>query len=577
MKSSSILNSHHLIRFSLTTFTAVLFVQIQTAVWAAGTVNTCNESALRSAMAGGGEVHFACDGTITLANTITILTDTVLDGSGHGIIIDGSDSLRVFQVVPNVTVTMLHLTIRNGHTQNGSNGLYGTDGSPGEPGGGFYNSGTLTLCDCVVSSNRTGNGGYGTTLGMYGPYTAGGAGGPGGGIFNTGTLLLSNCLVSGNSTGYGGAGGGGLTYFPAGGNGGAGGGIYNAGTLYLEKSTICSNSTGYGVRNPLRGPGANGGMGGGIWTGGIFRGNNSTLNGNITGYGGQGGPSDMIGGPGGAGGAGGAIANTGMLVLTNCTFTDNSTGDGGFGGGSVNYSGSPGPAGSGGGIYNQTNVVLVNCSMANNRAGSGGAELRVAGSGGGIGNVGGVVQLLNTIVARNLGNPHDVAGIFPSLGHNLIGTTNGSSGLPISGDVVGSDNLRLDPKLGPLADNGGPTWTMALLSGSPAIDAGKSAGAPATDQRGVTRPQGPGVDIGAFEYQYVPVFTGAKFQSATNFWLQLFGLLPGHAFTLQTSTNLLDWMDATNFVAGDSGGWEFIDHCPNQCATRFYRLKLSDP
>ncbi|NLM72391.1 MAG: hypothetical protein GX181_10605 [Synergistaceae bacterium] len=61
-----------------------------------------------------------------------------------------------------------------------------------------------------------------------------------------------------------------------------------------------------------------------------------------------------------------------------------------------------------------------------------------------------------------------------------------------------------DPKLGELADNIGPTKTMALLAGSPAIDAGTSEGAPATDQRGVKRPQGSGIDIGAYEFMHFP-------------------------------------------------------------------------
>ena len=56
-----------------------------------------------------------------------------------------------------------------------------------------------------------------------------------------------------------------------------------------------------------------------------------------------------------------------------------------------------------------------------------------------------------------------------------------------------------DGQIGPLADNGGPTWTHALLPGSPALDAADDAICPATDQRGTARPQGPHCDIGAFE------------------------------------------------------------------------------
>ena len=64
--------------------------------------------------------------------------------------------------------------------------------------------------------------------------------------------------------------------------------------------------------------------------------------------------------------------------------------------------------------------------------------------------------------------------------------------------------LNADPLLGPLQDNGGPTQTHALLAGSPAIDAALLANCPATDQRGVSRPQGPGCDIGAFELEQEP-------------------------------------------------------------------------
>jgi hypothetical protein len=67
---------------------------------------------------------------------------------------------------------------------------------------------------------------------------------------------------------------------------------------------------------------------------------------------------------------------------------------------------------------------------------------------------------------------------------------------PVANDVV-----VWDAKVGPLADNGGPTWTHALLTGSPAIDAGDDPACPASDQRGVARPQGPHCDIGPFELQ----------------------------------------------------------------------------
>ena len=92
-----------------------------------------------------------------------------------------------------------------------------------------------------------------------------------------------------------------------------------------------------------------------------------------------------------------------------------------------------------------------------------------------------------------------VLGLLVSRGHNLIGNTDGSSGW------VGTDLLNVDPKLGPLQDNGGPTLTMALLPGSPAIDAGSNDLIPPGvlyDQRGpgFQRIVNGTVDIGAYEF-----------------------------------------------------------------------------
>jgi len=72
------------------------------------------------------------------------------------------------------------------------------------------------------------------------------------------------------------------------------------------------------------------------------------------------------------------------------------------------------------------------------------------------------------------------------------------------GYAGGTSIITADPKLADPADNGGHTLTCALLAGSSAIDAGMSSGAPPADQRGVSRPQGAGVDIGAFEFSLAP-------------------------------------------------------------------------
>ena len=94
----------------------------------------------------------------------------------------------------------------------------------------------------------------------------------------------------------------------------------------------------------------------------------------------------------------------------------------------------------------------------------------------------------------NCWNQNGALGSLSSIGYNLVGNLSGCHFTSATGDITGV----VDPKLGPLADNGGQTHTHALLESSPAIDAGSIA--LTTDQRGVTRPQGAFADIGAFEF-----------------------------------------------------------------------------
>ena len=106
----------------------------------------------------------------------------------------------------------------------------------------------------------------------------------------------------------------------------------------------------------------------------------------------------------------------------------------------------------------------------------------------------------STIIAGNTdtgGISPDVAGELNSQGFNLIQDISGAT---IIGDLAGNI-IGQDPLLGPLADNGGPTLTHALLTGSPAIDTADTSDFPDTDQRGVERPQGARPDIGAFEFE----------------------------------------------------------------------------
>ena len=114
------------------------------------------------------------------------------------------------------------------------------------------------------------------------------------------------------------------------------------------------------------------------------------------------------------------------------------------------------------------------------------------------------MSLSNSLVAKNTApTAPDVRGSFSS-SFSLVGNGTGSDITNTNGNKVGKVSPRasaIDPKLGALALNGGPTRTHALLSGSPAIDAASSADCPAKDQRGVTRPQGAGCDMGSYEKQ----------------------------------------------------------------------------
>ncbi len=154
----------------------------------------------------------------------------------------------------------------------------------------------------------------------------------------------------------------------------------------------------------------------------------------------------------------------------------------------------------GGGIENEGTMSISDSTIADND--------NTSASGGGI-LQDGALTLANTIVADNeaAAGPdiYSEDGSLTSEGNNLIGQTNGSTGW-ITSDLTGTTANPLNPLLGPLANNGGPTETMALLPGSPAIDAGNNALIPAgitTDQRGpgYARVVNGNVDIGAYEVQ----------------------------------------------------------------------------
>ncbi len=348
----------------------------------------------------------------------------------------------------------------------------------------------------------------------------------GGGIYcgQPATLALAGCVIS-NCAAVG-ANGLGTIY----GNGGKagngyGGGIYNLGGLTLSNCWVVGNQAaggqgGVGGHTTIPGVGGNGGngMGGGIYSSSsqnvTIR--SSTLSANLATYGAAGG-GGLGSGTNGTATAAGLDISSGMVSLVNSTVASNG----------VNGAGS----GVGGGIYASVGgLALLGCTIASNNSDNGGGGLASAGGSG----------VTNTIVALNTGGSSpDVSGTVSSGGYNLIGNTSGSTGFGATGD-----QLNVNPLLGPLQDNGGPTPTMALLLGSPAIDQGKSFGL-TTDQRGEPRPfdwpsvpnatGGDASDIGAFERGRPRLSIQQAGNSAVLSWPSYYGIAE---FSLQSSTNI---------------------------------------
>lgn len=519
-------------------------------VRADGDVAGCTEQDFLDALGGGGDVTFTADCSITLSNTITIDSDTTIDTQGHSVTINGGAGILVFEVASGITFTSLGLTIAGGQNTNGG-GLYINQGA------------TVVLSNCTLrgnsaigtngvagangSNSSTGNGGNGRNA------TAGVAG-LGGAIFNLGNLTLLNCTFATNSAtgGNGGNGGNGGSGYFNGGNGGnaangstgLGGAIYNLGTLMLTNCTLSGNvatggNGGLGGTNGgggsfagLPGSGAAGGAasGGGIYSPSAqsitviactFSGN-TAQGGNGT-TGGMQDSGNGITGARGADSAGGGIWTIAATVTNSTFFNNNATGGAGGNGGDGSWNagnGGNGGNGTGGGIYNTGMVVVVNCTFStcgaiggtNGLAGSGafsGSNGSKGGSrGGDIANAAGAFKLMNSIVVTNLsgGNLTNLSGAtFTDAGYN-ISSDNSTLLLPAMHSMRSTD-----PKIGPLADNGGPTKTMAIGTNSPAFDKIPitPTNYPSTDQRGVPRPIGSGADIGAFEFENIgrPVIT----------------------------------------------------------------------
>jgi hypothetical protein len=472
-----------------------------------------NPTAQNSTRAGGGILNGAGidvngvavngGGSVTLTNVVVqscqilgkgdtqINQHTTLDAWGGGLASIGATG--------NVIVTGSTLT---GNTAAGGDGGNFNNGAGSNARGGsiYFVGGTLNINGSRID-NSSANGGKGGDQDQNGQ-TNGGFGGTaqGGGVWvGAGTATINNTTFE-NATANGGDSG-------TGGNGANPGGDAGGGGLYSLGNVTVTNST-------FHLAGATGGDGGDAF-------GSTCLGGHMAGDGG--------------GARGGAIfADGGTMIINTATFANNFAvgghgGDGGQTNGGLNC-GNHGAGGLayGGAITNNNGatvnlkhgtISLNNAQAGNSGVNQGGANkpprLVAEGTGGGIRVGPASVTLENTIAAGNTaangtgdatGAPTpgpNVDGTVTSNGHNLLGVTTEAGGFTGTGDQTGAN-----PMLGALADNGGPTQTMKLLTGSPAIDAGVAAGA-TFDQRGMPRTvDDPGVanaatsdgtDIGAYE------------------------------------------------------------------------------
>ncbi len=197
-----------------------LLLLLPVVAWSGGVVTNCTETDLRAAMAGGGVVTFACDGTIFLANTITNASDTTLNGSGRQVTISGNNSVRVFYINTNLNFTVVNLTIANGTSLGGSailnlgatvnltgvtfrsnTATVGVSNACPVYGGAIWNeAGQVNLRSCAFVGNGA--------IGGDGPVSGTGNPALGGAIDNSGTVTMDLCTLTGNSA-NGGEGGGG--------------------------------------------------------------------------------------------------------------------------------------------------------------------------------------------------------------------------------------------------------------------------------------------------------------------------------------------------------------------------------
>jgi hypothetical protein len=478
-----------------------------------GTAASCNEAAFDAALAaarkiGGGTITFDCPNptTINLTTAKIINFSLGIDGGTLGAItLSGGGVQSHFSVLPGFTFNLQNITLSDGNAGSGPGGaIYNNGGtlnlynssfknnlSSNLGGGVIFNSGNgkVNITNCTFINNLAqGTNGYGGaiynrngTLNITGSnFSANSADELGGAIYNyqaQSTVITGSTFISNVTNTWGGAI---YSYGPLSSTGStfsdnqavdAGGAIYSIAALSISDSKFSANRAGY--------------SGGAIYQFSIYDGlkiNKTSFSTNR------------------AGNYGGAIAYGDSVVITSSTFSENSAD---YGAALFNYSNqltSSTIANStfyknianfwGGAFYDlryyyNSLITISNSTFAYNNASYGATFYSETYTN--------TLTLKNSIVANDQNGSNCNEPIIN--GGNNLQWPNGSCG----------DSIRIDnPLLSNLADNGGPTLTVALLAGSPAINSGNNAVCASppvngVDQRGVARPIGTACDVGAFE------------------------------------------------------------------------------
>jgi predicted outer membrane repeat protein len=503
---------------------------------AGGAVTDCsNQVDLEAKLAGGGLVKFSCGpATIPITSTLVITQPTTIDGGGV-ITLDGLNERRIIDA--SAPFTLVNLTLWRGRVT----GI-------GQNGGAVHSSSAVTLDRVTVLSNTADNRGGGLyagsaviTASTFQSNTAysGGGGLAAGSAVATASTFLSNTAYSGggglyaessavitgstfqNNTAYYGGGGGLNAYsavvtastFQSNSASDSGGGL-NAYSAVATASTFLSNSAYSG--------------GGGLYAESSAVITASTFQNNTAYYGGGGGllaDSAVVTAStfqsNSASDSGGGLNAWTSAVVTASTFTSNAAGD------------------DGGGLYAGSAVITASTFLSNSASSHGGAvrangpltltnstlHANTAITGSAIVNESATqpTRLAFSTLTANSSRVIATTGGGRILANSIVsgaspvctGTATGTNeGVNFVSDTTCGTATQVDPLLGPLADNGGPTLTRALLVGSPAIGLVAVADCPTTDQRGVSRPVGDACDVGAYEYRAAPTLTALQPASA---------------------------------------------------------------